>query len=117
MLFEQLLEEPALQAARSSRTNIPVFSVILYCVLKDLATIWSSENNHSQKALQLYVEAAQRDITDVALWRHTGTLVSLSDVCQQAPVIKQAHLAVYNNTCSAFLVTACALLTYPPMRT
>lgn len=101
ILFEQLLTEPALQLQNSTATNVfALASQVRFLVLKNYAAALSKNNSTCERALQLYVEAANMDVTDTVLWHNMGTLVCLllvplekkscittkSSVSQQAPM-------------------------------
>lgn len=75
-MFEQLLAEPALQAGQIACANAFVQAAqVRFLVLKNYAAALATEDVASERALQLYIEAASMDTTDTVLWHKLGSLV------------------------------------------
>ena len=107
-MFEQLLAEPALETGQSEAAHAYVQAPqVRFLVLKNYAAALATENVTSERALQLYIEAASVDTTDTVLWHSLGSLVGHNFVqavqllCLQLksgfkstrPVCRQASLA------------------------
>ena len=76
-MFEQLLAEPVLQLQRKSANTFVLAAQVRYLVLKNYAAASAAADVTSERALQLYMEAASMDTTDTVLWHSLGTLVWL----------------------------------------